>query len=430
MHPTISNITEGSMAHSEGLEKGDFLLEVNGNPVRDVIDYMYYAKDDALDFVIQRNNKKLKFKIKKKEKSDIGFELKPFRIKSCRNKCIFCFVDQLPKGMRKSIYLKDDDYRMSFLYGNYITLTNISMEDKKRIIAQRLRPLYISVHTTNNDLRRKMLGNQRAPDILKEIRELTSHKIKMHVQIVLCPGINDGEELSATIRDLQKFYPYVASIAVVPVGLTKHRKSHVKPVEKTDALKVIDGVHQIRRRFMKRHGDPLVYVADEFYIKAGEPFPAFNEYGDLPQLENGVGMVPLFLNSLKKLKIPQKIEKRTVAVFTGTAFMPFLEEFVIKLRKVAGLSIDLFKVENELFGPSVTVAGLLAGKDILKTIMGKTKAECLLVPNVVLRNGMDVFLDNITLKDMEESLGMQVKPIEPTPAGLLKGIKDGYKWEN
>ncbi len=424
MHPIINSITEGSAARIAGLDKGDMLLEVNGNPVRDVIDYMYYSRDDAVELGIQRGNKKLRFKIKKKERADLGFELKPFHVKSCRNKCIFCFVDQLPKGMRKSLYLKDDDYRMSFLYGNYITLTNISAEDRKRIITQRLRPLYISVHTTDGEIRKKILGSQKAPDILKEIKELTSNKIKIHAQIVLCPGINDGEGLTATIKDLQKYYPYVASIAVVPVGLTRYTKSHLKPVEKNDAIKVIDDVHQIRRRFIKRHGDPLVYLADEFYIKAEEPFPPLNDYGDLPQLENGVGMVPLFLNSMKKLKFPQKLEQKKIAVFTGASFMPFLEELVRKLRETAGLSIDLFKIENAFFGSSVTVTGLLTGKDVLKTIMGKTKADCLLVPNVVLKNGTDVFLDNVTLKDMEESLGMQVRPIEPTPAGLLKGIKD------
>ena len=430
MHAVINNITEDSMAQEIGLEKGDLLLTLNGHPVRDVIDYMFHAKDDVLEITVQRGKKTLSFKTKKKEGLPLGIELKSFRTKTCRNKCIFCFVNQLPKNMRKSLHLKDDDFRMSFLFGNYITLTNLSSEEKKRIIEQKLSPLYISVHTTNNDIRRKILGNPKAPDILKELHDLTSRKIRLHVQIVLCPGLNDSEELSNTIRDLQKFYPYVASIAVVPVGLTRHRKSIIRPVDKNDALKVIEDVKHFRQRCKRRHGDPIVPLADEFYIKAEVPFPPVKEYGDLPQIENGVGLIPVFLQSSKKLKLPKKIEPVHAAVITGVSFMPYLEEFARKLNTVEGLSLDVFKVDNRFFGPSVTVTGLLTGKDILKTIVGRTKADCLLVPNVTLREGSDMFLDNVTLKDMEESLGMHVNAIEPTPEGLLRGITDGCKREN
>ncbi len=431
MNVTISHVNEGSTAQQSGLEKGDSIISINGYPLRDVIDYMFYSKDSTLNMKVQRGDKNLSFKIRRKERTNIGIELKSFKVKSCRNKCIFCFIDQLPKRMRKSLYLKDDDYRMSFLYGNYITLSKLSPSDRKRIIDQRLRPLYVSVHTTNNDIRRKMLGNPKAADILQEIKDFVSHRIKLHVQIVLCPGINDGDELARTIKDLQKFYPYVASIAVVPVGLTKYsKKSQIRPVEKSDAVKVIDTVKQIRRRFKKRHGDPLVYLADEFYIKADVPFPSLKEYGDLPQLENGVGLVPVFQSAAKKLKLPKKIEPRHFAIFSGISFMPFFEEFTQRLKTIDGLTLDVIKIENKFFGPSVTVTGLLAGKDVLKAVVGKTKADCLLVPDVVLRNGEDVFLDNVTLKDLEESLGMQVKPIESTPEGLLKGITHGCKRED
>jgi len=430
METTISNIIEGSTAHEAGIEKGDIILSINGQPVRDVIDYMFYLNDDHLNFKIQRDNKTYQFKVKKKENDSIGIELKPFKTKSCRNKCIFCFVDQMPKGLRKSLYLKDDDFRMSFLYGNYITLTNLSPSDKQRIIEQKLSPLYISIHTTNNDLRRRMLGNAKAPNILTELLQLTVYKIKIHAQIVLCHGINDGEELTRTIKDLQKFYPYVASIAVVPVGLTKYKTTQIKPFEKSEALKVIDTVKQARDRFKKRHGDPLVYLADEFYIRAEHPFPPLKDYGDLPQIENGVGLVPSFLYASRKIKLPQKIEPQKVVVFTGVSFMPYLEEFSKRLNTIDGLSLDVFKVKNKFFGPTVTVAGLLTGKDIVKTVAGKVKADCLLVPNIALRYGSDTFLDNVTLKDIEECLGMRVKAIDPTPEGFLKGITDGCKWEN
>ncbi|HEW81350.1 MAG TPA: DUF512 domain-containing protein, partial [Nitrospirae bacterium] len=213
----------------------------------------------------------------------------------------------------------------------------------------------------------------------------------------------------------------------VPVGLTKHKKSGVKPVEKEDAAKVIETVKKFRSRLQKRHGDPLVYLADEFYIKAGAPFPSLSSYGDLPQIENGVGLVPLFLHNSKKLKLPKKIDPRKAALITGASFMPYLEEFAKKLKAIEGLSLDVIKVENKFFGPSVTVAGLLTGKDILKSVVGKTKADCLLVPNVALKEGTDMFLDNVTLRDIEESLGMNVVAVEPTPQGLLKGITNECK---
>ncbi len=391
---------------------------------------MFYARDNSLNLKIQRANKIHQFKLKKKENEHIGLELKPFKTKSCRNKCVFCFVDQMPKGMRKTLYLKDDDFRMSFLYGNYITLTNLTEADKKRIIDQRLSPLYVSIHATDNDLRKKMLGNAKAPNILKELLELTAAKIRIHTQIVLCPGLNDGKELSKTIKDLLKFYPYVASIAVVPVGLTKYKKSQIRPFEKSEAVKVIETVKQARSRCKKRYGDPVVHLADEFYIRADLPFPPLKDYGDLPQIENGVGLVPSFLQAARKLKIPRKIESRKIAVFTGVSFIPFLEDLVKKLNAVEGLELEVFKVENKFFGPSVTVTGLLTGKDIVKTIGGKTRADCLLVPDITLKHGSDKFLDDLTLKDVEECLGVRVRAIEPTPEGLLKGILDGCKREN
>ena len=425
MQAIINQVPEGSFAEEIGLKKGDIVLSMNGHPVHDIIDYMYYSRDDVINLKIRRGTRSRSFNVRKKDSEPIGFELKPFRTKTCRNKCVFCFVHQLPKGMRKTLYLKDDDYRMSFLFGNYITLSNLNSKEKKRILEQKLSPLYVSIHSTNNDIRRKLLGNPKAPDILKELLDFTSQKIRIHGQIVVCPGLNDGDELANTIKDLQKFYPYISSIAVVPVGLTKFNKSTVKQVTRDDALKVIDIVKSFRRRLKRRHGDPLVYLADEFYLKAGLTLPPLKEYGDLPQLENGVGPVPLFLQEAKRVKIPKKIKPKTVALFTGASFMPFLQDFAKKLKSIEGLTLDLFKVENTFFGPGVTVSGLLTGKDIVKTILGKTKAECLLVPSVALRNGSDVFLDNVTLKDMTESLGIDVKVIDPTPEGLIRGITDG-----
>ncbi|MBI5049646.1 MAG: DUF512 domain-containing protein [Nitrospirae bacterium] len=423
----INHVTEGSIARETGIKKDDIIIEVNGRQVKDLIDYMFYSKEGALNLKVQRGDKTHSFKIKKKQKSDLGFDLKPFKPKLCRNKCIFCFVDQLPNDMRKTLYIKDDDYRMSFLYGNYVTLTNLSDSDKKRIFQQRLSPLYISVHTTNNELRRKILGNPKTADILKEIQELTQNKIKLHTQIVLMPGVNDGNELSRTIKDLCRFYPYVASIAVVPVGLTMYGKTHVKPVEKADAQKTIEIIKQLCKRFKKRHGDPIVYAGDELYIKADMPFPSFTEYGDLPQIENGVGMIPAFLNSMKKLKLPKKIELKKIVTFTGASFAPYLSDAVQKLKAIDGLSLETFRIENKFFGSTVTVAGLLTGRDVLKTLMGRVKGDCLLIPDVMLKYGDNTFLDNLTLKDMEEHLNIKVKPVQSSPEGLIKGITDECK---
>lgn len=430
MNLTIDHIKEGSNAEKLGLKKGDVIAAINNEPVKDIIDYMFHASGSSLNMDIIRGDKKLNVTVPRKDISSLDIELKSFKTKSCNNNCIFCFVNQLPKGMRKSLYLKDDDYRMSFLYGNYVTLTNLSKKDKERIVSQRLGPLYISVHTTNNELRRKMLGNKKAPDIIEDIKFFTSHKIRIHAQIVLCPGFNDGDELLNTIRDLSKFYPYILSISVVPVGLTKYRKKLVRPVEADEAKKVIEEVKKLQARFIKRHGDTLVYIADELYIDAGVPFPALKHYGDLPQLENGVGMVPLFLNSAKKAKLPKLIEPRSIATFTGKSFMPYLTEFKKRLDTIDGLNLEVFEVENRHFGQSVTVAGLLTGKDILKSLVGKTRADCLFIPDVTLRDGTNVFLDNVKIKDIEETLGIQAKVIESTPQGLIEGIKDGCKWED
>ncbi|GAB4542207.1 MAG: DUF512 domain-containing protein [Thermodesulfovibrionia bacterium] len=431
MSIVISGVREGSLAEGGGIKRGDILLSINKRPIRDEIDYLYYSRDDVLTIEVRRGDKTRSFVVKGEgDGSDIGIELKPHRIKPCKNRCIFCFVDQLPKGMRRSLYVKDDDYRLSFLYGNYITLTNLKRDDKKRIIEQRLSPLYISIHTTNNELRRRMLGNPNAMDILTELKELTSNKIRIHAQIVICPGINDGNELIRTLKDLQRFYPYLLSVAVVPVGLTRYKKGNIKPVTKDDALKIIEIVKLFRKRFKKRYGEPIVHLADEFYIKAGIPFPSYREYGEFHQIENGVGLVPYFINSSKRMRLPKRVDERRVAVFTGVSFMPFLEEFVKRLRMIEGLSIDLIEVRNEFFGPSVTVTGLLTGRDILKACVGRTGAECLFVPDVTLKHGEGVFLDNVTIMDLEESLGMRVIPIESTPEGLLKGITDGYKRKN
>jgi len=420
----IEKVIPDSPAHLAGIAAGDTIISINGHRIHDVIDFIFHSNVEELTLVTQKKDRKATFKFSLGEGQSTGIELTPFKIRTCTNRCIFCFVSQLPRGLRKTLYVKDEDYRMSFLYGNYVTLTNLTAQDKKRIVQQRLSPLYLSIHSTNKALRNAMLGNPKAQDVLKDIGFFKEHKIRMHCQIVLCPSYNDGKELDRTIRDLYKFYPYVSSIAVVPVGLTAHRKTAPKlqAVEKEDALRALELLDSFQKRFVKKHGESIVYGADELYIKAEEEFKPLREYGDLPQIENGVGMVPLFLHQAKRIKIPQAKGGRKLVTFTGTSFFPYLSRFIDKLKK-AGADIDATAVENTFFGKSVTVTGLLTGRDVMRSLSEAVKKDdVLLVPDVVMKEGDQVFLDNVTLHDLEDILGIKAVAIPSSPKGLVDAV--------
>jgi len=418
---TIERVTAGSIAEAAGLRAGDIVCDVNSSPMRDVIDFMFHKDEDELNVGFRRDGTRKKISIFSDSGADLGIAFKPLKVKICKNNCIFCFVKQLPSGLRKSLYIKDEDYRLSFLYGNYTTLSNITAEEKKRIIQQRLSPMYISVHTTNRALRNKMLGNPKATDILKELKFFADHKIRMHIQIVVCPGLNDARELQSTIQDIYRFHPYVSSIAVVPVGLTKHRRMQLAPVTKETAQKSLDIVNAFQKRFRKKHGEAIVYCADEMYIKADAPFPSVQEYGELPQLENGVGMVPLFISQSRKLKIPRTISTSSrVLTFTGTSFYPYLKKFIGRLSEKEHLPVDLIAVKNSFFGETVTVAGLLTGRDVISALHDNTdNYQVLAVPEVVLREGATLFLDNVSLLELEEATGLRVVTTDGTPQGFI-----------
>lgn len=419
----IDRISPGSRAERSGLLPGDILVSINSHKLRDPVDFMFYGIDDSIEILVKRNGKNLRLHAERGEGEEFGADFKPFKPMTCNNNCMFCFVKQLPRGLRKTLYIKDDDYRMSFLFGNYVTLTNLKKEDKKRIVEQRLSPLYVSIHTTSKNIRNKLLGNAKAPDIIEDLKFLAGNKIRLHTQIVLCPSHNDGKELSKTISDLHCFYPYVSSVAIVPVGLTMYHRQNIKPVDKDDAREALKIIESFQKKFKKRHGDPFVYGADELYLKSEIPFPPLRDYGDFPQIENGVGMTALFMNRIKKVKISKlpSRESRFLTV-TGMSFYPFLKKF-LKLLNTEGINIDILPVENRFFGTSITVAGLLTGRDIIRTLLGKTDSkDLILLPDVILREGENVFIDDITLKDMEEALGTAVKKIESTPEGLIKGI--------
>lgn len=418
----IEYIHPKTPAQKAGLKEGDIILSINRHSVKDALDLMFYGEEDFLKIIVERDGKKISFNIKKKTKP-LGIEVEPFRIKRCINKCLFCFVEQLPKGLRKSLYVKDEDYRASFLYGNYITLTNLTQKDYERIKKMRLSPLYISVHATDPKIRNTLLGNFDATPIMIELKKLARIKIRMHTQIVLCPGFNDGEILEKSILDLYKLYPYVSSVAIVPVGLTKYHKNALTPVTKHTAEEVIKTVEKFQRRFRKKHGVSFVYLADEFYIKAEKTFPDLNNYDDLPQIENGVGMVPLFMHKAVKLTIPSMKLKKRFVTFTGTSFYPYLFDFIEKLKK-KNIPIDVYPLKNNLFGETITVTGLLTGEDIIKGLASYIETgDILLIPDVTMKDSEDMFIDNLTISDIEKILQIKAIKINSEPESLLKAIK-------
>ncbi|NJD57382.1 MAG: DUF512 domain-containing protein [Nitrospirae bacterium] len=418
---TVDSIASDSLSAAAGIRPGDIITGINAMPVRDVIDFMYYKDAEVFDIEYLRDQSKKSVRIISDTCADLGITFKPLKVKTCRNNCIFCFVKQLPKGLRKQLYVKDEDYRLSFLYGNYTTLSNITNEERTRIVEQRLSPLYISVHSSSKTLRNRLLGNPKAGDIKKELKFFAAHKIRMHIQIVLCPGYNDGKELQSTIQDIYRFYPYVSSIAVVPVGLTKHRKLPLVPVSKDDACSAIATVETFQKRFRKKHGESIVYCADEMYIKAEMPFPHLSFYGELPQIENGVGLIPLFMSQAKKVKVPKiRTIKRRYLTFTGTSFYPYVKKYLARLSEKDGIAIDVIPIENRFFGPQVTVTGLLTGRDIISALHDNADHyDVLIVPEVVLRDGDNVLLDNVSVPDIEEATGLAVLVTDGTPQGLV-----------
>ncbi len=418
----IQKVFPHSAAFKAGIKEGDRVISINGHYVKDALDIMFHSDTEYLNIFVLRGEERLNFQILR-DNTSLGIEVEPFIIRRCKNKCLFCFVEQLPKGLRKSLYIKDEDYRASFLYGNYITLTNLTSNDYDRIKKMHLSPLYVSVHAVDTEIRNTLLGNYDAPPILHELKKLAKMKIRMHTQVVLCPEYNDGDVLEKTILELYKFYPYVSSLAIVPVGLTKYHKNGLKPVTPYKAEETIKIVEPLQKRFRRKHGISFVYLADEFYIRCEKPFPPIRTYDEFPQIENGVGLVPLFLYKAMKLDIPSIKTKRRFIAFTGVSFYPYLLQFVEKLKE-KGIAIDLYPIKNNLFGEGVTVTGLLTGEDIIKGLALYTEpGDIILVPDVTVRDSEDMFLDNMTIQDIERILSVNPVKIGTEPEDLLETIK-------
>lgn len=427
---TIAGVLPGSPAARRGVVPGDRLLSINGSSVRDSIDYQFLAADERLELALRKANDRVRrFTIRKSPDDPLGLTFLPLSVRRCRNKCVFCFVDQMPSGCRKSLYVKDDDYRASFQFGNYITLGNLQEEDWERIFRQRLSPLYISVHATEPDLRRSILNNHRAPDILASLRRLAGGGIRMHTQIVLCPGINDGDHLNRTIRDLAALFPAVQSIAVVPVGLTVHREGlyPLRTFRRSEARTVVSVLEALAARFKRSLGSRLVFASDEFYLTAGLPIPMPSFYEDFPQLENGVGMVALFQREARRIPLPKRSRGRKLTAVTGGSFAPLLRASLRRVPDARRPSLRVIAAKNRFFGASVTVAGLLTGSDILQAIKGARLGEMLLIPASTLKDDGRTFLDGLTIDDLERAVNVPVRPVQDFNdlAALLSGPPAG-----
>lgn len=417
----ISKVYKDSIADELGIEVGDLLISINGEPIHDIIEYRFLLSDEYLEVEIQKQNREVYiYEIEKDYDDDLGIEFtNPIidKAKSCRNKCVFCFIDQLPKGMRETLYFKDDDSRLSFLQGNFVTLTNMSEEDINNIIKYRISPINISVHTTNPELRKTMIKNKFAGNLYSIMERLAEAQIQMNCQIVLCPGYNDKEELERTVSDLTKLYPYVNSAAAVPVGITKHRE-HLPNLEifnEKTAGETIDQVDKLQKKYLKELGTRFIFLSDEFYIMANRKLLDYDEYEGFIQFENGVGMISKFEREIKdyleNLSEDHKSKIKKVSIATGHSAYEFMCEMAkCIMEKCPNVQIDVYKIINNFFGDTITVSGLVTATDIIDQLKDKNLGETLYIPRSMLKADEEIFLDNITLENLSHIMGLEVVP--------------------
>lgn len=421
MEHIVSAVTPGSIAEEMEIEPGDVLVSVNGQEPEDVFDYRYLMNEEEVLVVIRKpDGEEWELEIEKEYEDDLGMEFENGLMddyRSCRNKCMFCFIDQLPKGMRDTLYFKDDDSRLSFLQGNYLTLTNMSEHDLEKIIYYKLSPINISFQATNPELRCKMLHNRFAGDVMDKVRRLKEAGIMMNGQIVLCRGVNDGEELDRSIRDLVTLMPELQSVSVVPVGLTRYRDGlyPLEPFTKEDACKVLDLIHSWQEKLLKEYGTHFIHAGDEWYILAERPMPEETTYDGYLQLENGVGMVRLLKEEVDAYlkKLPGDDRKRRVTIATGELAAPYLREHVASIRgKYPNVEVQVITVKNEFFGGKITVAGLITGQDLVNQLRGKDLGEELLLTTNMLKSDEPVFLDDMTVEQLQTALQIKVSIVE------------------
>lgn len=428
----IEGVIPESPADKRKIRGGDRLVSVNGHEITDVLDYDFYTAEERIRLTLERGDtgRKRTVRLKKGEYEPLGLTFENFLMDKqhhCRNKCIFCFVDQMPPGLRESLYFKDDDTRLSFLFGNYVTLTNLDDKEIDRIITMHISPINVSVHTTNPELRVAMMKHKRAGEVLSYLPKLAAAGISLNCQLVLCPGINDGGELLRSLNDLAKLYPAVQSIACVPVGLTKYRDGlpEISPYTKEQAAAVIDAVEHFAHAFQAEHGTRLAYPADEFYIKAGRPLPGEDDYEEYPQLENGVGLITSLQTEFRAAlaELPEKDTPRRVTLATGVDAAPYIRELAEELKtKRKNLVCNVIPVKNRFFGETITVAGLLTGQDILAALEGLDLGDALLLPSCVLRHEQDRFLDDMTFDFFREKIPVPILLCENEGSALLSAL--------
>lgn len=427
----ISKVLPQSIGEEMELTPGDELISINGQVIEDVFDYHYLVDDDYLELLVRKENgEEWELEIEKDYEEDLGIEFENSLMdeyRSCRNNCIFCFIDQMPEGMRETLYFKDDDSRLSFLQGNYVTLTNMSDHDIDRIIQYHLAPINISFQTTNPQLRCKMLNNRFAGDIFPKVQRLYEAGIEMNGQVVLCKGINDGEELERTIKDLTRYLPHLKSVSIVPVGLSKYRDGlyPLEPFNKEDAQKVLDTVHQWQEKLYPEYGLHFIHCSDEWYILAERELPREDQYDGYLQLENGVGMLRLLEEEVKEalLHSGEESVKRQVSIATGRLAAPFIRKNVELVADVyKDLEVEVFPIRNDFFGEMITVSGLITGQDLIAQLKNQKLGERLLIPCNMLRAGENVFLDDITVETVEKELGVPVVVVDEDGASFVRAL--------
>ena len=433
----ISGVEKGSPAARAGIRTGETLLAIGGNEIVDVLDYRFYMMERVLKVrLVDEKGTEREVTVRKGEYDDLGLQFDTYLMdkqRSCRNKCVFCFIDQMPPGMRETLYFKDDDARMSFLYGNYITLTNLSEHDIERTIRMKISPINISVHTTNPELRCKMMNNRFAGEALSIMKRFADAGISLNAQLVLCPGLNDGEELRRSLKDLSELVPSLQTVSCVPVGLTKYRDGlyPLRPFTKEEAAATIDLIDSFGDEQEKLTGDRLFYASDEFYIEAERPIPPASFYGDFNQLENGVGLLALqkqqFAEAMEDFDADDEVRELSIA--TGEAAAPFLQALVDEAaKKWHNLKCRVIAVHNDFFGEHITVAGLVTGKDLIAQLKGQDLGKVLLIPDVMLKFHDDVFLDDVSLQEAEEALGVPICTTQSDDGwALLESILENGK---
>jgi len=428
----IAAVEPGSLAARMGLQCGDELLTVNDHVVEDVIDVQFYAAEDRVQVVYRRGGSLQSATHNRKPGQPLGLEFVhptfDTDIRRCNNQCAFCFVRQMPPRMRRTLYIKDDDYRYSFLYGHYVTLTNLAPRDYERIERQRLSPLYISVHATELDLRRRLLGNQAAPDILEQLAWLARCSIQVHTQIVVIPGLNDGEHLERSVRDLARFWPHVQSVSIVPVGITRHHKHGIRPNTLPEMNVMLDNVHRWQKDFRKKFGVRLVYPTDEWYLATGRPIPPRAHYDNLHLEENGLGMVRGFLEDWRKLKrkIPTlkfRDAKHKITLATGELFAPMLRTVADEFTRLCGVQLDVIPIRNERLGETITVAGLLMGEDVIAQLQAHKLGKTIALPRIMFDHPTGAALDDVSPADITDTLGRPIV-LADTMHDLLEALTE------